>query len=201
MARLAIADVTERNPNVNYELGLAHALGLPTIIISQNMEDVPFDYRHRRCILYKTNEARWEVRLTEALRNTIAHVLKNIELKNIEADHDLRWPYEAHDDLRLFELAITKLDQFIRASLATPADRIWTSEPSEQSREVLRLEAMIALLEREKVTDHDRGLLLRGKWLIARAISKTKTESDEMLLREAKSMIADLFIRIIKEAA
>jgi hypothetical protein len=70
-ARVAVADVTEKNPNVNYELGLAHALGLPTIIISQNRDDVPFDYRHRRCIFYRTNEARWEARLSEELCNTI----------------------------------------------------------------------------------------------------------------------------------
>jgi hypothetical protein len=52
-ARIVVADVTKRNPNVNYELGLCHALGVPTIIISQSVDDVPFDYRHRRCIIYE----------------------------------------------------------------------------------------------------------------------------------------------------
>jgi hypothetical protein len=39
-AKVVIADVTGRNPNVNYELGLCHALGVPTVLITQNLDDV-----------------------------------------------------------------------------------------------------------------------------------------------------------------
>jgi hypothetical protein len=53
---IVIADVTGRNPNVNYELGICHSLGVPTVLITQNIDDVPFDYRHRRCITYKTGD-------------------------------------------------------------------------------------------------------------------------------------------------
>src|SRR4051794_20160204 len=51
-ARLVIADVTSRNPNVNYELGMCHTLNVPTIIITQNHDDVPFDYKQRRYVPY-----------------------------------------------------------------------------------------------------------------------------------------------------
>jgi transcriptional regulator with AAA-type ATPase domain len=51
-ATLIIADLTQRNPNVFYELGIAHTLGKPVIIITQSMDFVPFDLRHLRCILY-----------------------------------------------------------------------------------------------------------------------------------------------------
>jgi len=40
-AKVVIADVTGRNPNVNYELGLCHALGVPTVLITQNLDDAP----------------------------------------------------------------------------------------------------------------------------------------------------------------
>jgi len=43
-ARIVVADVTDRNPNVNYELGLCDAVGVPTIIVASNIDDVPFDY-------------------------------------------------------------------------------------------------------------------------------------------------------------
>src|SRR5229473_6746508 len=33
-ARVVVADVTDRNPNVNYELGLCDALDVPTVIIT-----------------------------------------------------------------------------------------------------------------------------------------------------------------------
>lgn len=51
-SRVIIADCTKRNPNVFYEIGLAHAIGKPIILITQNIEDVPFDLRHIRFIQY-----------------------------------------------------------------------------------------------------------------------------------------------------
>lgn len=51
-AKILIADCTGRNPNVFYEIGLAHAVGKPTILITQHADDVPFDLRHRRYIEY-----------------------------------------------------------------------------------------------------------------------------------------------------
>ena len=44
-ARFIIADMTGRNPNVFYELGLAHAFGKPVILITQHPQDVPFDLK------------------------------------------------------------------------------------------------------------------------------------------------------------
>ena len=52
-ARFLIADLTERNPNVFYELGLAHALNKEVILLTQDINDVPFDLRHFRIIVYQ----------------------------------------------------------------------------------------------------------------------------------------------------
>jgi hypothetical protein len=40
------------DPNVFYELGLAHAVGKPVILITQNTEDIPVDIRNIRYIQY-----------------------------------------------------------------------------------------------------------------------------------------------------
>ena len=40
---VVLADLTDRNPNVFYELGVRHALKDRTILIAQNREDIPFD--------------------------------------------------------------------------------------------------------------------------------------------------------------
>jgi hypothetical protein len=40
-SRVIIADCTGRNPNVFYEIGLAHTVGKPVVLITQNKEDVP----------------------------------------------------------------------------------------------------------------------------------------------------------------
>jgi hypothetical protein len=54
-----IADVTSKNPNVFYELGIAHCCKVPSkvIILAQSIDDVPFDLRHMRCILYRRDPA------------------------------------------------------------------------------------------------------------------------------------------------
>jgi hypothetical protein len=52
-AYIVIAECTGRNPNVFYELGIAHTLNKPGILITQNIDDVPFDIRQLRHIEYQ----------------------------------------------------------------------------------------------------------------------------------------------------
>lgn len=54
-ASLIIADVTMDNPNVFYELGYAHALGKPTILLADKSkrEHLPFDVSGYRTIFYE----------------------------------------------------------------------------------------------------------------------------------------------------
>ncbi len=52
-----IADLTGRNPNVYYELGFAHAMGKPVVLLTQDVADVPFDLKHQRLIEYADTAA------------------------------------------------------------------------------------------------------------------------------------------------
>ncbi len=52
-AKVVVADCTSRNPNVFYEIGIAHTLGRESILISQSINDIPFDLRHLRILIYK----------------------------------------------------------------------------------------------------------------------------------------------------
>lgn len=52
-ARIVIANVSTRNPNVMYELGIAHALGKDVIMIANNGSELPFDVNSRRIVFYK----------------------------------------------------------------------------------------------------------------------------------------------------
>lgn len=52
-AEVIVADCTSRNPNVFYEIGIGHTLGRETILITQSIDDIPFDLRHLRVIIYK----------------------------------------------------------------------------------------------------------------------------------------------------
>jgi hypothetical protein len=52
-SHLIIADLTRKNPNVFYEVGIAHTLGKQVLLLAQSIDDVPFDLRHRRVLLYQ----------------------------------------------------------------------------------------------------------------------------------------------------
>ncbi len=49
---IIIAEVTPSNPNVFYELGYAHALEKPTILLAERNRELPFDIRGHRVIYY-----------------------------------------------------------------------------------------------------------------------------------------------------
>ena len=51
-ATVIVAEITPPNPNVFYELGYAHALNKPTILLAKRTEKLPFDVAGYRCIFY-----------------------------------------------------------------------------------------------------------------------------------------------------
>lgn len=73
-ARFLISDITGRNANVFYETGVAHTIGKDVILITQSIDDVPFDLKHLRHIVYQyTPEGIDDFKLN--LRNTIINTL------------------------------------------------------------------------------------------------------------------------------
>ncbi len=74
-AVMVLCDATGKNPNVNYELGVAHALQKPAIIITQSVADVPFDYKHLRVIVYDRAKVDWAKQLEVSIHKTILAVL------------------------------------------------------------------------------------------------------------------------------
>jgi hypothetical protein len=59
-SQLIVADLTGANPNVFYEVGLAHALKKRVVLLTQDVSEVPFDLRSYRMVQYDTHFARVE---------------------------------------------------------------------------------------------------------------------------------------------
>ena len=70
-----IADLTDCNPNVFYELGLAHCMkeADKVILLTQSMDFVPFDLRHLRCVVYKQSAPGFD-----ALRNELIKTFEEV---------------------------------------------------------------------------------------------------------------------------
>jgi hypothetical protein len=79
-AKILIAELTGRNPNVFYELGLAHALSKPVILISSNIDDVPFDLRSIRVLLYNKDDPEWGAKLRGDIIQAIKEVVASPQL-------------------------------------------------------------------------------------------------------------------------
>ncbi len=69
-----IADLTGSNANVYYELGAAHSLMRPVVMLTQHVERIPFDLRSHRVLEYSTDEARRQEFL-QRLRKTLSETL------------------------------------------------------------------------------------------------------------------------------
>lgn len=78
-AKVLVAELTKRNPNVFYELGLAHALEKPVVLISSNEDDVPFDLQHIRVIYYDTSDPFWGSKLIDKISENILSAIKTPE--------------------------------------------------------------------------------------------------------------------------
>ncbi|WP_037182173.1 hypothetical protein [Rhodococcoides fascians] len=78
-ATVLIAELTTKNPNVFYELGLAHALQKPVILVSSNQDDVPFDLRHIRVILYDKSDPFWGTKLIDKVADNVRSAMHDPE--------------------------------------------------------------------------------------------------------------------------
>jgi len=60
-AAVIIADLTSHNPNVLYELGIAHTLGKDIIPILQTHSQIPFDQQPFRALFYEDNADGYDI--------------------------------------------------------------------------------------------------------------------------------------------
>lgn len=78
-SKVLVAELTNRNPNVFYELGLAHALNKPVVLVCSNESDVPFDLQHIRVIYYDVTDPFWGSKLIEKIAENILSAIQTPE--------------------------------------------------------------------------------------------------------------------------
>ena len=92
-ARLVVAELSGRNPNVMYEIGLAHAIGKPIILMTRNEADVPFDLRALRYLYYDPNNPFWgndlRLELTRLIKLSLANPSLAGHLGGVEVETTL----------------------------------------------------------------------------------------------------------------
>ncbi|MFZ5555295.1 MAG: hypothetical protein ACOZDY_01010 [Pseudomonadota bacterium] len=76
---IVLADITESNRNVHYELGLAHALGKPTVLVAPKGLKLFFDVGQERMLIYDKDVPSWGADLQAQITRSIQETLRNPE--------------------------------------------------------------------------------------------------------------------------
>ncbi len=76
-ADIIVADLTGKNPNVFYEIGISHALGKPVLLLAQKRDDVPFDVQHLRILFYDYTPQGCKI-LEKKLKEHVSKMIKNL---------------------------------------------------------------------------------------------------------------------------
>jgi ActR/RegA family two-component response regulator len=82
-AEVVIADMTDKNPNVFYELGVRHALKNATILITQNIKDIPFDLRHYATLQYDWTTQDGKDRFKVEIKKVLGEIESDPDGENI----------------------------------------------------------------------------------------------------------------------
>jgi hypothetical protein len=74
-AQLIVADCTQKNPNVFYEIGIAHTVGKKVVLITRSANDIPSDIRHFDYISYAYDPEGTDQLIEKLTRFVKSHVL------------------------------------------------------------------------------------------------------------------------------
>lgn len=91
-SKVLLADLSGKNANVFYELGLAHAAKKPVIFTAASLDDIPFDLRHLRIAIYDIRDPAWGDKLRKNL---------SVFLKAAKAEPDKSVPQPFRKELEV----------------------------------------------------------------------------------------------------
>jgi hypothetical protein len=151
-AQILLADMSGHNPNVFYELGLAHAIAKPVVLVAPSIEDVPFDLRGLRVITYDKDNESWGVNLRsdiqKALSETLADVRRAIPPTFLDAALRADTPQEEpmlfelrklQDAVRAIQASLPEPKRYIPASAIDSKEQRLTAAAKHLMRQVLSL--------------------------------------------------------------
>ena len=140
-AVVVIADCTGSNPNVLYELGMAHAFDKKVIPITQDdPDDLPSDLKHYTFTFYKLNKhVEFLAELTKRLQNLLFERYEALYAQAMAVLHEFK--QETH-------LQVQAID------IETFVDRVWDRDiPSPDEKYRFAFEVLAAIIANDRAPD------------------------------------------------
>jgi nucleoside 2-deoxyribosyltransferase len=123
-ASLCVADLSGLKPNIMWEVGYAMALGKPTIIVTQDKGDLPFDLKDMQSIQYDRNH----------LSETLGRSLKRAVIDTHNAQASSEGPRDTADATKSENLVGELLEQVRELkNMLGQAVRTWNPSPQQAS--------------------------------------------------------------------
>jgi hypothetical protein len=137
-SRLCIADLTGNNPNVLYEVGIAHTLNKPTLLITGDRKNIPFDIAANRVLVYHLeNLEQSQLHLKETIQNILGSGM--IEEARILIER------------RMYRAAAAVLGMLLERSMIRLADKNLDRLPSVPNKRTLPLRHLLDNLKNSNV--------------------------------------------------
>lgn len=109
-SKIIVADCSGKNPNVMYELGIAHTLGKNVILLTQDINDIPFDLQHLRYIQYEYAPQSID-QIKEKLLDAFYQIfIDNNDLCTPAIEEFLLNRFKSSSDIKIWNLPIADID-------------------------------------------------------------------------------------------
>jgi hypothetical protein len=160
-AQLIVADLSDNNPNVFYELAIRHALRKPYIHLITKGETIPFDVAPIRTIEYDIHD----VESVDSAKKELSKQVASIQDPKIEVESPismalvLKTLQESTNPLEKSTVEIISMLQDLRASVKKIANRTQYFYPGSMSPASLTLQRW-ALLHAKELKDQQAPILL-----------------------------------------
>ena len=184
-SRVCVADLSGRNSNVLYELGLAQAMGKPTVLLLEDSEDfnnLPFDVRHLRVIRY-SDSLPGSLDLRQHLIKALEQVLGNDRIEEV------RQLIQSG----MYRAAVAMLSILLEQSLRIFLARQDTSNLQSQEKHTrpLTLGYMVTILTKLQLITEQESAQLKNIISIRNSAVHSLKEPDKMQ--------AEMFLRFLHE--
>ena len=146
---VVIADLTDQNPNVFYELGVRHSLSPRTILISQSMDSVPSDLREYRAIVYETS-----AKGSKLFQERLHQFLLDIKEDPVRPDNPVlcHLPEYREEKSQVLEEEVARLKEELSAVLKGV-----TQQPASKNRNLSKTLKRILTLKNAQLKQYSAG--------------------------------------------